>query len=118
DVGNALPGSLGAPVLSGDGALASGSTVMVTLTNAAPNQTATLIVGASAVNLPLFGGILVPAANFLIPVPTGASGSVVLGTTIPAGVVPGIPIYLQYWITDPTGPQGYSASNAITATTE
>jgi len=118
DLGHALPGAAGAPVLVGDGHLASGAQITISLSNAPVNQAATLIVGVQNVSAPLFGGILVPSPNFLIPIPVGALGSVTFATVLPNNVIPNIPVFLQYWITDPTAPQGYSASNAITATTE
>ncbi len=117
-LGNDLPGSLGSPVLLGDGALSAGTTVTLSLTNAAPNSTANLIVGASALNAPFFGGTLVPFPNLILAIPTGATGSAVIPAVYPAGIPAGFPVYVQYWIVDPTGPQGYTASNALTATTQ
>ncbi len=118
DLGNALPGSLGAPDLTGDGALAAGNTVTLTLTNALPNTTAFLVVGAVNLSLPFYGGIIVPYPTLIVALPTGPAGSLTLPSIYPGGVPAGIPIYVQYWIVDASGPEGYTASNAITATTE
>ncbi|MBI4880420.1 MAG: hypothetical protein HY812_12295 [Planctomycetes bacterium] len=118
DLGNALPGVLGAPVLTGDGALSAGNTVTLTLTNALPNTTAFLVVGAVNLSLPFYGGIIVPYPTLIVGLPTGAAGSITLPALYPAGVPAGIPIYVQYWIVDASGPEGYTASNGITATTE
>ena len=117
DLGFGKPGALGEPELSADGALTSGSVITVDLQNAAPNTTAHLIFGVSAINQPFFGGTLVPAPQIIVPLPTGP-GSINFFAAFPNGVPAGIPVYLQYWIEDPTAVFGLSASNAITATTE
>jgi len=111
--GNALAGVGGEPVLTGQGALSSFSTVTLQLSNAAPSSTATLIVGGAKVDLPLFGGLLVPSPNFLIQVPIGANGGFILPTVLPGGVPVGVSVFLQAWIVDATGPQGYAASNGL-----
>jgi len=117
DLGNSLPGALGSPVLSAQGALKSGEVVALTLANAASNATSGLFIGAANASAPFFGGTLVPSPNILIIIPTGASGGYILPGLYPAGVLAGIPLYFQSWVIDPTGPQGHTASNAITATT-
>ena len=53
-----------------------------------------------------------------VGLPTGPAGSLTLGSSFPNGVPPGVPIFLQYWIVDSTGPQGLTASNALTAKTQ
>lgn len=118
NLGNDLPGALGSPNLTGQGALAAGNTVTLTLGNAAPNSTSGLFIGATSVSLPFYGGILVPAPNILLVIPTGPAGTYTLSTVYPSGVPVGFPLYLQVWIIDITGPQGFTASNAITATTQ
>lgn len=118
DLGSSLPGALGAPVLTGDGALVGGNQVTITLSNAAVNSTAYLIIGVTNISTQFYGGTLIPSPNLVISVPTGPSGGLAIPTIYPMGVLAGVPIYMQYWIQDPTGPVGLTASNAITATTE
>lgn len=116
DVGFAKPGISGAPHFVGTGPLTANSTNTVTLTNAKPQTTAMLILGASAWNAPFMGGYLVPAPTILLPMTTNASGSVTLQSTWPAGVPAGTPIFLQYWIEDPAATLGLAASNGLLGT--
>lgn len=118
DLGNALPGTGGAPMLAGTGDLTVGTPVGVSLSNALPNGLVSFVVGGSNLSAPLFGGILVPNPDLILPpLPIGANGTLVLSSTMPAGVPPGIPVLVQGWIPDPMGPQGWAASNAIMALT-
>lgn len=117
DLGNALPGTT-TPNLVGSGDLTGGSQVTISLTNALPNSSAALIVGLSALNLfPFYGGTLVPSPQIVVlGLPTGAGGGFQIPAVVPPALPPGISVYIQYWITDPGGPAGLSASNAITST--
>ncbi len=118
DLGNALPGTAGAPALAGIGDLTFGTIVGLTLSNGLPNGSVTLIVGAGAVNAPLLGGILVPTPTFLLPpLPLGPSGSLVLTAPVPSNVPSGVAITVQGWIPDPGGPQGWAATNGVQAIT-
>ncbi len=113
DLGHATAGVAGSPRLVGGGPLSPGSSNHVALTDAAPSSAATLIVGLSQVDLPLFGGTLVPSPLLLVPLATGAAGSTTLPFTWPPAVPAGTAIFLQFWIPDPTGPVGYAASNGL-----
>lgn len=116
-LGGGIAGGSGTPVLAGTGSLSAGCPVQLTLSNALPNSAAILIVGFAQVSLPLFGGTLIPAPDFVLPpVATGAGGSVGLGTNWPASVPAGLDLYFQYWVADAAAPQGYSASNGLKAT--
>jgi len=118
DLGQGLAGTLGTPSLVGLGPLTPGSTVASLLTNVVPNTVATLVVGLSAVHAPFKGGVWVPSLDVLVPgLPTGPLGYIHLPTTWPSGVPTGTQFYLQYWMQDPAGPKGFSASNALRATT-
>ncbi len=118
DLGNALAGTGGAPVLVGIGDLTVGTSVGISLSNAFPNGSAFVVVGSSNLSAPLFGGIIVPNPDLILPpLPIGAGGTLILSSTMPAGVPPGIPVFVQGWIPDPLGPQGWAASNAIMALT-
>ena len=37
---------------------------------------------------------------------------------MPAGVVPGVELYVQWWIDDPAAPEALAGSNALTVVTE
>lgn len=118
NLGQSLAGSLGSPELTGTGAIASGNAISLSLANAAPTTTTVLFIGLSAANLPLYGGTLVPAPNLFLVIPTGGSGGYTLPAVVPAGLSPGIALYFQVWIADASGPLGFTASNALTTTTQ
>ncbi len=116
-VGEGIAGTFGlTPKLAGIGTLAGGSALQIALSDALPGAASTLIVGAAAANLPLFGGTLVPTPSILLPgLPVGASGGWVIGATWPSGVPSGANLYLQAWLADPNAIQGYSASQGLHA---
>ncbi|MGQ0552766.1 MAG: hypothetical protein ACT4PU_06055 [Planctomycetota bacterium] len=118
NLGNALGGLQGLPVLSCWGPLTSGSNVQLSLQNARTGSSSTLIVGLGALNAPFKGGVLVPQPDILIAgLPTGATGQVVLNSAWPAGLPSGLSLYFQHWITDSGAPFGLAASNAMRGTT-
>ncbi|MFT7463486.1 MAG: hypothetical protein ACI9EF_001830 [Pseudohongiellaceae bacterium] len=48
---------------------------------------------------------------------TNGTGGLTLPFAWPAGLPSGIPFYNQAWITDPTAPSGFSATNGLQGTT-
>jgi hypothetical protein len=116
DLGQALAGTNGDPLLVGGGSLADGTLVSLTLSNALANTTTTLVIGLSQLNAPFKGGVMVPNPDFLIfLLPTGPAGTLPLAATwaaLPSGFV----VTFQHWISDPAGPVGFAASNAVSAT--
>ncbi|MFO0985342.1 MAG: hypothetical protein U1E76_27025 [Planctomycetota bacterium] len=118
NLGQGLAGTSGVPVLAGRGNLTAGSEAELSLTDARPLAASPLVIGFSAVNLPLLGGVLVPAPDFVLTsLITNAKGGWLLGTQWPAGIPSGLELYLQTWIVDAGGPRGYAASNALRGTT-
>ena len=119
DVGFALAGTGGLePALSGAGTLVAGTPITLTLADAQPSSTAALFLGIAAINAPFKGGTLVPAPTLLVSgLPTNAGGGLVLSATWPAGIPGGVTLYYQFWISDPGGPKGLSASNGLAGTT-
>jgi hypothetical protein len=114
DVGKALGGVAGDPQLAGTGSY-SGPSVNLTLSNAAPNSLAIFALGFGRIDLPVFGGVIVPNyltlgafVQFTTPTGTGA-----FNLPIPAPVVGQIPIYHQYGVLDAAAPQGVAFSNAL-----
>lgn len=116
DVGHALAGVSGAPLLVGTGTLVGGTPMSLALTNAKPSAPALLIVGLSALEAPFKGGVLVPHLDALAGVTTNGSGALTLAATWPPGLPGGVKLWLQCWISDPAGPAGFSASNGLLAT--
>ncbi len=124
ELGGALEGTPGVafpsepPELNAVGTLVAGQLVRLELLNARPSAQASLVIGLSALNAPLLGGTLVPDPLSIVPpFSTNNQGQLALTSPWPAGVPSGVDIYYQYWIDDPQGPAGYSASNGLRSTT-
>lgn len=115
DLGQGLAGSAPAPDLIGHGPLLPQSGFTLRLTSPVGNQLCVLALGLSAVNAPLFGGVLVPDPTLLVAAVTTAAGQTTFAATWPAGF-PGTSLLGQYWVLDATGPQGFTASNAVRGT--
>jgi hypothetical protein len=116
-LGNALAGTTGTPCLTGFGTLVAGTPVDHSLTNALPGATALLFIGLTRIDAPFKQGVLVPFPTLMITLLTDPSGSISLPAIWPNGAPSGFSIYMQYWIVDPAGPAGFSASNAVQGTT-
>ena len=88
----------------------------ISLTNALETTTAYFVLGIFELNVPFYGGILVPDFNppggFLILV-TNGDGEIHINDTWPPGLPAGLTVYFQYWMIDPGGPFGFASSNAI-----
>jgi len=113
-LGGALAGSGPAPVLQGDGDLSSGSVVTMSLSGALPGSTTALVMGLSELSAPFKGGLLVPNPDLVIAgLPVDGNGEHVLVDQWPAGVAAGVCVWFQHWTSDPGGPVGFAASNAI-----
>jgi hypothetical protein len=120
DLTHALAGVAGTPRLQGDGPLLGDTPLDLTLSRTAPNAVAWLVFGLSAFYLPFESGILVPdfsPPGNLLPLVTTAGGGLSINANWPTGAPSGLEIYFQYWIVDAAGPSGWSASNALQATT-
>lgn len=116
-LGDALPGAAGAPQWFGEGSLLAGAPTTFTLSGAAPNAFTMLLFSAAMAPTPVLGGTLVPAMigapAVAFPVSTSATGTFTWSLPWPAGLPSGAHLYSQVWIADPTGPQGATASNAL-----
>lgn len=115
DLGHALAGTKGYPIQLAAGTLLPGEPFAFDLLNARPVAPAVHVVGLSPLFAPYKGGTLVPAPDVLNVLATDAAGSLHLAGPWPAGGS-GLTLWLQFWITDPAGPKGRAASNAVSAT--
>ena len=115
DLGNALAGTSGDPVLVGMGTPSNAASIGFALSNAAPTAPSWYVVSAERVDLPILGGTLVPAPDFLIPFTTSVAGSSTFYATWPSSTPAGTSVYVQAWTLDPLAAFGVSASNAIQA---
>jgi len=117
DLGNALAGTNGLPLLVGSGYALGGCTVMLSLSNALPSTFAVLFIGGTRVDAPFLGGVLVPSPDsYIYPIPINAMGKKSLSATWMPGAPSGSSVFLQFWINDPVAVQGFSASNSVSLT--
>jgi len=118
DLGHALAGTAGAPVLTGRGSLRPGEDTTIELTQGRPNAPLFLIFGLESHCLPLFGGVLVPAFDVILSgLSTDATGAFSITDAWPPGLFGGLAFYFQAVIVDPEAPLGYAFSNAVAGTT-
>lgn len=110
----ALAGSAGVPHLEGTASPRSAAPVTLEVSRGLANAPTWLIGGVSRINLPLFGGVLVPAPDLLLGGFTlSTSGRLSLPLTWPVGLPPAFEITFQAWIADPAAAFGFSASNGL-----
>lgn len=113
-LGGALSGTTGLPHLEGTASPTGAAAVTLELSNARPASNAWFVLGTSRVNLPLLGGVLVPAPDLVLGALTlSQSGTLSLPLTWPAGSPRGFELTFQAWIGDPAAPAGLAASNAL-----
>lgn len=114
DAGGGLAGPNGLPRLRGLGTLQAGNDVRLALTNARADSLAVFVLGASAVNLPIFGGTLVPSPDLVLAgLPTSSQGTLDVDLPFPPGVPAGTSFWFQDWIVDASAPAGLTASNGV-----
>ncbi len=108
-----VAGWSGVPQLDGEGTLVVADAVCLILREARPFEQAFLFASPTRIDVPLLGGVLVPApditCNFTVP----ANKTISVDATWPEEFGPGTELYFQYWVSDPYAPQGFSASNAL-----
>jgi len=112
DLGNALEGTGGFPVMLAEGAFGAGDAFALELAGARADAPAVLVAGGTLLGAPLLGGVLVPAPDLMVPLVTNGDGAAAL-----AGVVREAPAdlsaFAQWWIADPAASQGWAASSAV-----
>jgi hypothetical protein len=119
NLGRALPGDDEPPRLAAVGSLGGGSLLRVLLADAPPSAPAWLAFGFDVGGQPFLGGVMVPdlASGGLLPVTPDEYGNLELRQRWPDGVAPETELVLQAWCLDGTGPQGFTASNAVLGVT-
>jgi len=119
DLGSALAGVAGDPVLTGTGDLSDFSDNGIALSYAAPDEICALFVSTSNSPTAFKGGTLLPVPWLLGPFldTTSPTGKLSLPFLMPAGLPTGTDLYFQYGIVDAAAPLGISLSNAIVGTT-
>ena len=114
DLGAALAGSEGWPVLVLEGDLEPGEPVTVRVSNGPPGGVALMVLGLSRIDQPFQGGLLVPrpdAVADLLTVP--ADGRLEFVVPWPEQSVRGSTFFTQFWFLDPAAPTGWAATTAV-----
>lgn len=111
-----VAGAAGIPLLRGTGTLLANSPFQLTLEGTS-NHIAVLAIGLSRIDVPLFGGSLIPSPDLLPLLLGDATGASSFAISWPAGVSPGVQLFAQAWVLDASGPQGWTATNALQCTT-
>ncbi len=117
--GGGAGGSGEPPCLSVHSTLLPGAPIALRMTGGLSASPAFLMLGFSALNLPLMGGLAVPdfqPPGQIIPLVLDGEGRLHLAATWPATVPSGLELYLQVWTEDAGGPFGLAASNAVVGT--
>ncbi|QDU66067.1 FG-GAP repeat protein [Engelhardtia mirabilis] len=116
-LGSGLAGISGVPSLSGTGALEPECLVQLVVSNAAPSAPAVLVLGSSALSLALLGGQLIPSPDAVVAgLVTEPDGTLELGFQLVSAIPSGLDLYVQAWVLDAGGPQGFAATAGLTAT--
>lgn len=120
NMGSALAGINGNPLLLGTGALTPGSSDnAIRLHRARGSKTAGLFVSLNSSPVPFKGGTLLPVPWFLDPIilTTSSNGRIDLPVTVPANMPPGTEVWFQWAISDTAAVQGVSLSNGLRGVT-
>lgn len=112
-LGFGLSGADGIPELRIAGDLRAGATTTLTLTRGAPGALSMLFAGVSPLATPFLAGTLLPSADSVLVLANDDRGEIHEVARWPVGVPPGSEAYWQVWSVDPSGPVGFSASNAV-----
>jgi len=105
------------PHLDGVGTLEPQTPVTFSLADARPNTSSFLFIGLAPLDAPFKGGVLLPVPTLVLTLPTNLVGQWSLPATWPDGIPGGFPFYFHVWVTDVSGPNGFSASNGLIGTT-
>jgi hypothetical protein len=119
DLGAALAGTSGDPVLVGTGTLADGSSNAIALAYASRGAMCALFVSMSSTPSSFKGGLLIPLPAIIGPLlmDTDVHGALSLPFTLPPGLSPGTELFFQFAILDPVAIEGVALSNAVKAST-
>jgi hypothetical protein len=119
DLGGGLAGSLGTPSLQGTGALSPGSPGSLEITQTPPSAGVLLFFSLIDVSVPFKGGVLQaypPIAQYFFVL--GPSGLSIPWTSWPSALHPGVEMYFQLAVQDPTAAKGVSLSNLLRGITQ
>jgi hypothetical protein len=116
NLGYALAGAAGPPLLAGTGALETGSSGTLALSHASPSAFSVLFVSLGGVSAPFKCGTLVPVPVALqFSLFTNGAGNLPLGWAAWPGGLSGLSLYFQFAVQDPAALCGVALSNALRA---
>jgi hypothetical protein len=116
NIGSALGGVSGFPLLQGTGTLVGGCPMVIALSNAKGSAASVLFVSVGLVPGAAFKGGFLATVPFILSLnlPTSPSGQIVIPASMPFGANGfALPMTLQYAIQDAAAINGVSLSNAI-----
>ena len=108
-------GSQVAPLLQAQGDLVPSGGVTFFLTDASPSAPGLYVFGTAPLSLPLYGGVVVPVPDVLLPFTASSAGEHQLGLPVPPALAPGTAIYVQSWSFDPGAAGLVAGSNGISS---
>jgi len=119
DLGGGTTGSHGDPTLTMAGPLLAGTPLTVDLQDAPPGALMLFWLSFTSTPANFFGGTVYPAVppNLQLFQFADGAGTLSVGVPWPAGIAPGLELYTQFLIEDPTVIWGITLSNAQMATT-
>jgi hypothetical protein len=112
DLPGGIPGVNGLPTLEGRGTIDNAVPITVTVDRMPAGGPGVFILGTREINLPLFGGTLVPDVVIAVPF-VGTAAPLPLGLAGIAAAPRGTSIISQVFFVDAAAPQGISASDAL-----
>jgi Metallo-peptidase family M12 len=115
DLSGGIAGTTGVPVLAGQGTIDQTQPIELRIRDYAPNAVGLLIIGATAINVPIFGGTLVPAIDVTLPL-VGTTTELVESCAWLATQNPGFEAWFQAAFLDLGAVQGFAASDAVKVT--
>ncbi|MGE0144273.1 MAG: hypothetical protein AB7I19_11715 [Planctomycetota bacterium] len=116
DLGQGLGSSVGRATLIGRGAFALGNLLGWSLAGAPARAAGVHVLSLQRLDLPIFGGILVPSPDVTIGFTASPLGTSELALAVPTALPIGTPLFAQSWFFDSGMPNSFGSSNAVTAT--
>lgn len=107
-----LDHAAGAARLAVHGAIDPGMPWLASIEDGLPWHVALLVIGTAQADLPFKGGVMVPSLDLVLVERLDATGSLGLAGHWPPGSDPAQDLWVQAWLVDPAGPQGWSATQA------
>jgi hypothetical protein len=114
-LGGGIAAANGKPSLVGSGTINQIAPLQLTISNYGTPGVGLLILGLQPIDVPLFGGTLVPAIDYTVTL-VGGGAPLVHNASWLAALPVGFQVWAQAAFLDATGPQGWSASDAVRVT--